>query len=428
MTLPSMAFSPVNGLRDTTYSPTIASSETAIRTQVQGVSDQLMNYINDTLIPALQSIAAGNSGADNIGMVPIAAIGIEATVQSVVAAFVTRLQAVTAGSGGASFIGVETIAGLTGNDIQTILVALKTYADAFRSLLATSAGAGLVGVTPPSGLSGSTVQAILNALKAAIDSVVASGIAAGSVTNTMLATDVRVGSLTTLLTTDKSSVTNAVNEHFSNMLTPHGAVSAATASKIPIRDTNGGFSNTYLQLTGLTGATGASRYVGVVSGAAPTSGTFLQGDWVVDPSGAMWVCAVGGTPGIWSPITNTTSSGMWTPSAGFFSGKAIGAVINIASIASLAKMFSVCGTNSMSGAMGSSSNSGTAWQGANGQVNYITPLSSTSMTHATSVQLWDGTYTVSGYFQLNTGYLQFVVTTASSSSATVATTLYWGVS
>ena len=57
-----------------------------------------------------------------------------------------------------------------------------------------------------------------------------------------------------------------------------------------------------LKVTGLAGAATVSRYVGAVSGAAPTSGTFLQGDYVVDESTTspgFWVCTVGGTPGTW---------------------------------------------------------------------------------------------------------------------------------
>ena len=51
--------------------------------------------------------------------------------------------------------------------------------------------------------------------------------------------------------------------------------------------------------TGLTGTSGQSRLVGTVSGAAPTTGTFAVGDFVVDQTGAMWICTVAGTPGTW---------------------------------------------------------------------------------------------------------------------------------
>ena len=51
--------------------------------------------------------------------------------------------------------------------------------------------------------------------------------------------------------------------------------------------------------SGLTGATGASRYAGATTSGAPTSGTFAVGDFVVDRTGAIWVCTVAGTPGTW---------------------------------------------------------------------------------------------------------------------------------
>lgn len=56
--------------------------------------------------------------------------------------------------------------------------------------------------------------------------------------------------------------------------------------------------------TGLTGATGLSRYAGAVTaGVPPATGTFLTGDFVVDRvNGGFWVCTNGGTPGTWRPV------------------------------------------------------------------------------------------------------------------------------
>ena len=51
--------------------------------------------------------------------------------------------------------------------------------------------------------------------------------------------------------------------------------------------------------TGLPGATAASRYAGATTSGAPTTGTFAVGDFVVDQTGAMYVCTVAGTPGTW---------------------------------------------------------------------------------------------------------------------------------
>lgn len=55
----------------------------------------------------------------------------------------------------------------------------------------------------------------------------------------------------------------------------------------------------YYAPTGLTGATSASRYVGATTTGAPTSGTFLKGDFVIDQSGLIWVCTAAGSPGTW---------------------------------------------------------------------------------------------------------------------------------
>jgi len=51
--------------------------------------------------------------------------------------------------------------------------------------------------------------------------------------------------------------------------------------------------------TGLPGATAASRHAGATTTGAPTTGTFAVGDFIVDQSGAMYVCTVAGTPGTW---------------------------------------------------------------------------------------------------------------------------------
>lgn len=54
-----------------------------------------------------------------------------------------------------------------------------------------------------------------------------------------------------------------------------------------------------------TGATSQSGYVGGVNGAAPTSGSFLTGDLVVDQTGCAWICTTGGSPGTWTRVGNS---------------------------------------------------------------------------------------------------------------------------
>jgi len=67
-----------------------------------------------------------------------------------------------------------------------------------------------------------------------------------------------------------------------------------------------------LKVSGLTGATTATRYVGGTANGAPTSGTFAVGDFIVDQTGTIWVCTTAGTPGTW---TTTISSHLQLRSA-----------------------------------------------------------------------------------------------------------------
>lgn len=53
-------------------------------------------------------------------------------------------------------------------------------------------------------------------------------------------------------------------------------------------------------ISGLTGAVSGSRCVGATASIAPTTGTFLTGDWVVTLTGRQFVCTAGGTPGTWA--------------------------------------------------------------------------------------------------------------------------------
>lgn len=67
--------------------------------------------------------------------------------------------------------------------------------------------------------------------------------------------------------------------------------------------------------TGLTGATTPSRYIGGVSNAAPTGGTYNLGDWAVDKSSTpgFWICTTASSPGpvAWSRIV--TGTGLTNP-------------------------------------------------------------------------------------------------------------------
>ena len=72
-----------------------------------------------------------------------------------------------------------------------------------------------------------------------------------------------------------------------------------------------------VSISGLTGATAASRYVGATASGAPTSGTFLLGDHVIDQAGSIHVCTTGGTPGTW--VQPGTSRAM-TLALGYLNG------------------------------------------------------------------------------------------------------------
>lgn len=67
-----------------------------------------------------------------------------------------------------------------------------------------------------------------------------------------------------------------------------------------------------VRATGLTGAITLTRYVGGTAGGAPVTGPFLSGDWIVDNSGAIYICTVAGTPGTWVQPAASSYSGVFT--------------------------------------------------------------------------------------------------------------------
>ncbi len=131
-----------------------------------------------------------------------------------------------------------------------------------------------------------------------------------------------------------------------------------------------------------------------------------------------------------------SASGTWTPAAGTFN-VAAGTVINVASVPSGAKMFFVGyaggGYNTtttayptMWGVMtpsGVVAVYGPIGNGGKGTIQ-LAPLS----IGGNVVDIYDGSYEGQGYFQLNGGFLQFYMYNAGTASATMATTLGWGVS
>lgn len=94
-----------------------------------------------------------------------------------------------------------------------------------------------------------------------------------------------------------TSITGTAHEIIASAST--GAITLSTPQGI---DTSSTPTFAGLSIGGQTGALVTTGYKGGVSGAHPTSGTFVTGDYVVDTTGAIWVCTSGGTPGTWVAI------------------------------------------------------------------------------------------------------------------------------
>jgi hypothetical protein len=61
----------------------------------------------------------------------------------------------------------------------------------------------------------------------------------------------------------------------------------------------GGLTAESVSASGLTGAVQATRYAGGTGGGAPIAGVFAKGDWIIDQTGALWICTTAGNPGVW---------------------------------------------------------------------------------------------------------------------------------
>lgn len=74
MAFTSMAFDPVDGLLNQTEYPTQPADETAMRTAVQDPSNQLRDFINNTLISELTSTESSASGSEYIGSATVTGV------------------------------------------------------------------------------------------------------------------------------------------------------------------------------------------------------------------------------------------------------------------------------------------------------------------------------------------------------------------
>jgi hypothetical protein len=116
-------------------------------------------------------------------------------------------------------------------------------------------------------------------------------------------TDTLVGRATTDTLTNKTLTSPTINTPTITSPTISSATLTGTTVAGPITS-SGLVVASPLQITGLTGATATSRYVGATLGGAPVSGTFQMGDWIIDETGTVFICTTGGTPGTWnSPST-----------------------------------------------------------------------------------------------------------------------------
>ena len=130
---------------------------------------------------------------------------------------------------------------------------------------------------------------------------------------------------------------------------------------------------------------------------------------------------------------STSAAGTWTPASGTFN-VASGTVINVASVPVGAVNFKVIvgeGTTDANYIIGVTTTSGSAWVTAASDSSPLTgasaAISSTTTTNSPGGVWYDGSYSATGYFQINTGYLQLVVISSAASAVAVAP-LNWGVS
>jgi len=211
-------------------------------------ANDIKDYINNTLLSELEATTDGASGADKIGATAIADLD-GTTVQALLESIRNKLKDTTDGSSGADFVAATAISGLTGATVQALLEALKNYIDTHKTssdhdgryyteaeMGATTdgaSGADKVGATEVATGSGTTVQAIVEWLYTQIVNVTLGQIPDDSLTNAKLDTDIKVGSLTSLTTTEKSSVVGAINEvdgdigeHSADNANPHNVTAA----------------------------------------------------------------------------------------------------------------------------------------------------------------------------------------------------------
>jgi hypothetical protein len=199
--------------------------------------DELRVALN-LLVDALNS----TSGAGNIGTNTIQDVD-GTNIQEMLKSVRDKLKSKADGSSGADYVNATPVDGLTGETVQAILEALKSYQDttkqtldgkidSTKTTLESTINTSIAGIKasnvpadPIATGSGSTVQAQLAWLLSQIAVAATGSIPDGSLTEAKLAQALvdkinkaltNTGVLTTLLTNDKSSLVNALNEHLAD--------------------------------------------------------------------------------------------------------------------------------------------------------------------------------------------------------------------
>lgn len=127
------------------------------------------------------------------------------------------------------------------------------------------------------------------------------GVTAGPGTGSQAAT---IAPVTTAGSIGGAAAVPEITYNAAGQITGVASVAPDDTSKVPLAGgtMTGQLIVPDLSVSGLTGATAASRYVGATTSGAPTAGTFAVGDFVIDQTGKVWVCTTAGTPGTWTGV------------------------------------------------------------------------------------------------------------------------------
>ena len=206
--LDEFVFTPIQGYRDSTFAPTDPLSEADFRDTMQDIPDQIRDYINDTIVTEIETLDSANvkltgdqtvAGIKTFSASPIVlapTTDLQPATKKYVDDADEDLQAqIDEDHSDIGLLGAADLQNvkLTGN--QTI-EGIKTFASS------------PIVPTPTTDTQASTKKYVDDNISA----VVLGQIPNDTLTNAKLGVDIKVGSLASLTTTDKTSVVSAVNE------------------------------------------------------------------------------------------------------------------------------------------------------------------------------------------------------------------------